>query len=64
MRLFGRNLFLFGIEKKAQGQYLNSPRVWKHCGYIRAANRTEAYEKACYAVGSSAVRVIPEEPLP
>lgn len=61
MKLFGRSqLFVFRIEKARPGQYLNSPRVWTVCGYIRAADRGAATIDACFHVGSSQVRVIPE----
>jgi hypothetical protein len=63
MRLFWRrDHFVFRIEKSVSGKYLNSPRSWKQCGYVRAADRGEAAVKACFAVGSSQVRVIPEDP--
>lgn len=57
-----RDSFVFRIEKAVPGRYLNSPRIWKNCGYVRAENRGVAAVKACFAVGSSQVRVIPEEP--
>lgn len=59
---FFRRRFVFRIEKAVPGRYLNSPRIWKQCGYVRAENRGVAAVKACFAVGSSQVRVIPEEP--
>jgi hypothetical protein len=63
MKLFGRSpLFVFRIEKARPGRYLNSPRTWSVCGYIRAADRGVAAIEACFKVGSSQVRVIPEEP--
>lgn len=61
MRLF-RPSFVFRIEKARPGQFHNSPAVWSVCGYIRAANRTAAEVEAAFKVGSSRVRVIPEEP--
>lgn len=49
------------IEKRRiqAGRYLNSPVIvtWHECGVIRAPNQTDAEVKACFAVGSSAVRV-------
>lgn len=61
MKLF-RQTFIFRIEKARAGRYLNSPRVWSVCGYIRATDRQEASIAACFKVGSSEVRVIPEGP--
>lgn len=61
MNIF-RQTFIFRIEKARPGQYLNSPAVWSLCGYIRAADRTAAENKAAASVGSSRFRVIPEGP--
>lgn len=61
MKLF-RQTFVFRIEKARPGRYLNSPRVWSVCGYLRAVDRTSAQIAACFKVGSSLVRVIPEGP--
>lgn len=57
-----RTQYIFRIEKARAGRYLNSPRIWSVCGYIRATDRKEAAVIACFKVGSSQVRVIPEEP--
>lgn len=63
MNIFRRSpTFIFRIEKARSGKYLNSPRTWSVCGYIRAADRGAAAIEACFKVGSSQVRVIPEEP--
>jgi hypothetical protein len=62
MNLFPRTRFVFRIEKARPGEYLNSPLTWSVCGYLRAANRGEAAIAAAFKVGSSQVRVIPEDP--
>lgn len=62
MNLFHRSRFVFRIEKARPGQYLNSPLIWSVCGYLRAANQGEAAISAAFKVGSSRVRVIPEDP--
>lgn len=63
MKFFGRSAgFVFRIEKSVPGTYLNSPRVWRPCGRIRAESRKAALQDAAYKVGSSLVRVIPESP--
>lgn len=61
MKLF-RPTFVFRIERARAGQYANSPSIWSLCGYIRAVDRGSAEKQAAHAVGSSRVRVIPEEP--
>lgn len=61
MNLF-RPSFVFRIERARPGEYANSPAVWSVCGYIRAANRAAAETDAAFKVGSSRVRVIPEDP--
>jgi hypothetical protein len=61
MKLF-RPRHLFRIEKARPGEYANSPFVWTVCGYIRARDRAAAEIEAAFKVGSSLVRVIPEEP--
>jgi hypothetical protein len=56
-----KNEPLWAIEKRSErsGRYLNSPKTseWRECGVIRARDRQVAAVKACYIVGSSAVRV-------
>ena len=62
MRL--RNRYIFHFEKLARGYHYNSPEdagKWRYCGSFRAATQAEALLKAKFAVGSSLVRVIPEE---
>ena len=49
------------FEKLTRGQYLNSPGKWSYCGSFRAKTLEEAERIAAYKVGSSLVRVIPEE---
>jgi hypothetical protein len=54
---------LWKVEKRRllAGMHLNSPRIvtWLECGVIRAPDLEQAAVKACFAVGSSEIRVSP-----
>jgi hypothetical protein len=48
------------IQKAARsGRYLNSPKVYVNSGIIEDDSPENAIIRACFAVGSSEVRIVP-----
>lgn len=50
---------LWLVQKRAPGEYHNSPSIWLNCGLIRDDDPASAIIHACFAVGSSQVRIVP-----
>lgn len=69
MKFFKPHKKLFRIEKLSSGfpyatksgMFLNSPRVWREVGTIRANDIDDAVTRAAHMVGSSQIRVTEDE---